>query len=309
MGESHWPVFPADKFQLQLCNKSMEKCRTTFEKFYKESKSERKIRWLFNHGEVEVDTQYKPQEKRRKKTSKKKTRRTKSTIKFTVTPFQAQILTLFNEKEEWTGPEMVKVLFPTGSETPKAKDLTETLFGALGPLVFDSKAPIGLVETEEDKQRREEEERKKKEEEEKQKKEEGEGEKKKKKRRKKSKKTGPEERDLTTSDKFFLKKEIASTVLRVTFAAESRKRKNSNQKEINKYVRKKREFMLDAAMVRVMKARNVIKWAQFQTEVLNLVQKEWTPTAKEMKKRLGSLMERDFIKRSEEDENLLQYIA
>jgi len=67
--------------------------------------------------------------------------------------------------------------------------------------------------------------------------------------------------------------------------------------------------MLDAAMVRVMKARNVIKWAQFQTEVLKLVQKEWSPSPKEMKKRLGSLMERDFIKRSEEDENLLQYIA
>jgi len=80
-------------------------------------------------------------------------------------------------------------------------------------------------------------------------------------------------------------------------------------KKLPATLKKKREFMLDAAMVRVMKARNVIKWAQFQTEVLKLVQKEWSPTPKELKKRLGSLMERDFIKRSEEDENLLQYIA
>jgi len=118
-----------------------------------------------------------------------------------------------------------------------------------------------------------------------------------------------EERELTETDKFFLKDSINSSVLRVTFAVESRKKTIKKDNEINKYVRKKREFMLDAAMVRVMKARNVIKWAQFQTEVLKLVQKEWSPSPKEMKKRLGSLMERDFIKRSEEDENLLQYIA
>jgi len=300
--ESHWPVFPADKFQLQLCSAPMEKCRSTFEKFYRESKSERKIRWLFNHGEVEIDTGYTPQESKTKKAAKT-TKRTKSTIKFTVTPFQAQILCLFNKQKEWTGPEISKILFPTGSGTEKASELLENLFGALGPLIFDPKAPIALVLTDEDKKKLEEggEEGA----------EEGgeeaaEGEKKKK---KKKKKDTIEERELTETDKFFLKDSINSSVLRVTFAVESRKRTTKKDNEINKYVRKKREFMLDAAMVRVMKARNVIKWAQFQTEVLKLVQKEWSPSPKELKKRLGSLMERDFIKRSEEDENLLQYIA
>jgi len=132
---------------------------------------------------------------------------------------------------------------------------------------------------------------------------------KRKRRKRKRKKDTLEERELTENDKFFLQDSINSTVLRVTFQVESRKRTTKKDNEINKYVRKKREFMLDAAMVRVMKARNVIKWAQFQTEVIKLVQKEWSPAPKEMKKRLGSLMERDFIKRSEEDENLLQYIA
>jgi len=300
--ESHWPVFPADKFQLQLCSTQMEKCRSTFEKFYKESKSERKIRWLFNHGEVEIDTGYTPQEKKKKTTTAKKT---KSTIKFTVTPFQAQILVLFNQKKEWSGLELVKILFPSGSETSKASELLENLFGALGPLVFDSKAPVGLVLTDEDKKKLEE---KAEEPEEKEGGDEGEkeGDKKKKKKKKVSE---IEERELNEKDQFFLKDSITSTVLRVTYAVESRKVTTKKDNEINKYVRKKREFMLDAAMVRVMKARNVIKWAQFQTEVLKLVQKEWSPSPKELKKRLGSLMERDFIKRSEEDENLLQYIA
>jgi len=302
--ESHWPVFPEDKIQLALCSQPMEKCRSVFEKFYKESKSERRVRWLFNHGEVEVDTGYKPQEKKSSKkssSSKSKSKaKTKSNIKFTVSPFQSQLLCLFNQKKEWTPPEMCQILFPTGAQI-KEEELLASLFSALSPLIFDPKGPIGLVLTDEDKKKMEE--SKEKEEEEKPK------ERDKDKKKKKKKEVGLEERDLSKDDKFFLKTEISSTLLRIQYAAESAKRQKSNQNTIDKYVRKKREFMLDAAMVRVMKARNAIKWTQFQTEVLKLVQKEWTPSAKEMKKRLGSLMERDFIKRSEDDENLLQYIA
>jgi len=286
----------------------MEQCRSVFEKFYKESKSERRIRWLFNHGEVEVDTGYKPQEKKssssKKSSSKSKSKaKSKSNIKFTVSPFQSQLLCLFNQKKEWNPAEMIQILFPTGAQI-KEEEILSSLFSALSPLIFDPKGPIGLVLTEEDKKKLEEQKDKEKEEDEKPK--EGEG---KDKKKKKKKESSLEERDLTKDDKFFLKDEISSTLLRIQYATESQKRKKQDNATIDKYVRKKREFMLDAAMVRVMKARNAIKWTQFQTEVLKLVQKEWTPSAKEMKKRLGSLMERDFIKRSEDDENLLCYIA
>ena len=287
--ESHWPVFPEDKIQLQLVSGPMEKCRSVFEKFYKESKSERRVRWLFNHGEVEVDTGYKPQEKKTTKKTTKSKSKAKSNIKFTVSPFQSQLLCLFNQKKEWTAPEMCQSLFPTGAQI-KEEELLGSLFSALSPLVFDPKGPIELELTEEDKKKMEESAKEKEEEKEKEPKE---GEKKK----KKKKEATLEERDLTKDDKFKLKGEISSTLLRIQYATESAKRQKSNQGTIDKYVRKKREFMLDAAMVRVMKARNAIKWTQFQTEVLKLVQKEWTPSAKEMKKRLGSLMERDFIKR------------
>ena len=240
------------------------------------------------------------------KGDKKATKKTasKSKIKFIVTPFQSQILMLFNQKKEWSGTEMIEVLFPSGSETVKSAELLENLFGALAPLVFDAKAPIGLVPTEEDKKAMEE----KAAEEfaiEEPTGEEGD----KKKKKKPNKKATIEERDLTEKDQFFLKDAIDCTVLRVTYPVESRKRTGLHQNVVQIHVKKKREFVLDAAMVRVMKARNVIKWAQLQTEVLTLVQKEWTPSPKEIKKRLGSLMERDFIKRSEEDENLLQYIS
>jgi len=158
--ESHWPVFPEDKIQLQLCSAPMEKCRSTFEKFYKESKSERRVRWLFNHGEVEIDTQYKPQEKKsssKKSSSKSKTTKktTKSTIKFTVSPIQSQLLSLFNQKKEWTPLEMCQVLFPTGAQI-KEDDVLSNIFSSITPLIFDPKGPITLVLTEEDKKKLEE---------------------------------------------------------------------------------------------------------------------------------------------------------
>jgi len=308
------------------------------------------------------------QKKKKSSSSSSKSKsKSKSKIKFTISPFQSQLLVLFNQKDQWEAAEMCKILFPTGAQL-KEEEIFAALSSALSPLIFDPKGPIALVPTEEDKIKLEE--LKKASEEKKEegggeggekkksssssssssskksssssrtkktettttpteggdkKEETGEGGEKKKssssssssKKKSSSSKSSSSskkepqipERDLTLKDVFFLKKEIDSSLLRIQYETESSKKKEKGNEQVDKYVRKKREFMLDAAMVRVMKARNAIKWTQFQTEVLKLVQKEWTPSAKEMKKRLGSLMERDFIKRSEEDENLLQYIA
>lgn len=292
--ESHWPVFPEDKIQLQLCSQPMENCRSEFEKFYKKFNAEKRVRWLFNNGDVEIDTLYQPQEK---KSSKRKIK--KGNIKLIVSPFQSQILCLFNQKKEWTPIEMCQTLFPTSSQMKK-EDVLEILFSALSPLVFDPKGPVGIVLTEQDKKILED---LKKKEQEKQK------EKTESKKKIKQTEIALEERPLTKYDKFFLKDQIDSTLLRVQYATESSKNFSLKQRKIDVYVKQKREFMLDGAMVRVMKARSVIKWNNLQSEVLKLVQKDWTPSSKEMKERLGSLMEREFIRRNVEDDTILEYIA
>lgn len=55
---------------------------------------------------------------------------------------------------------------------------------------------------------------------------------------------------------------------------------------------KQREFEIEAAMVRVMKARNRLDWNQLQVEVINILKSRFVPDAKMLKKRLESLIDR-----------------
>jgi hypothetical protein len=68
---------------------------------------------------------------------------------------------------------------------------------------------------------------------------------------------------------------------------------------------KQREFEIEAAMVRVMKARNRFvyslilvliqkrsDWNQLQVEVINILKNRFAPDAKLLKKRLESLIDR-----------------
>jgi len=70
-----------------------------------------------------------------------------------------------------------------------------------------------------------------------------------------------------------------------------------------------RKFEIDAAMVRVMKARNVCTWNDLQVQVVEHLKARFMPVTKMMKERLESLIERGFIERDTDDTNRLKYIA
>jgi len=70
-----------------------------------------------------------------------------------------------------------------------------------------------------------------------------------------------------------------------------------------------RKFEIDAAMVRVMKARNVCTWNDLQVQVVEHLQARFMPVTKMMKERLESLIERGFTERDTDDPSKLKYIA
>jgi len=72
---------------------------------------------------------------------------------------------------------------------------------------------------------------------------------------------------------------------------------------------KQREFEIEAAMVRVMKARNRLDWNQLQIEVINILKNRFTPDSKMLKKRLESLIDRKFMERDENDPKIILYIS
>ena len=66
---------------------------------------------------------------------------------------------------------------------------------------------------------------------------------------------------------------------------------------------------LEAAMVRVRKARNRLDWNKLQVEVISILQQRFVPNAKVLKKRLESLIDRQFMTRDENDPKIIIYIS
>jgi len=70
-----------------------------------------------------------------------------------------------------------------------------------------------------------------------------------------------------------------------------------------------RVSVLEATIVRIMKARKKMTLQLLIDGVVTDVNKRFPPDIKEIKKRVESLIEREFLMRDEEDRNLLHYLA
>jgi hypothetical protein len=75
----------------------------------------------------------------------------------------------------------------------------------------------------------------------------------------------------------------------------------------NTDIEKQREFIVDSVAVRVMKSRRTIPYNDAISEIISLITM-FQPDPKFIKKRIESLIEREFIKRSEGDQKLLIYV-
>jgi len=69
-----------------------------------------------------------------------------------------------------------------------------------------------------------------------------------------------------------------------------------------------RVCILDAAIVRTMKTRKVITMNQLITEIISQVKARFNAETKQIKKRIESLMEREYMQRSS-DGQTLEYLA
>ncbi|ODN95685.1 hypothetical protein I350_04529 [Cryptococcus amylolentus CBS 6273] len=70
-----------------------------------------------------------------------------------------------------------------------------------------------------------------------------------------------------------------------------------------------RTSILEATLVRLMKARKRLSLQLLIDAVVGEVSKRFPPDVKEIKKRVESLIEREFLERDEEDRGVLKYVA
>jgi hypothetical protein len=207
----------------------------------------------------------------------------KAPIQLVLTPLQASILMCFNEAPKLSFEELLAALWPTQGSTGRSMltssqsssalhdmSLEEILRFAIQPLVY-FKYKVIAKETDVD----------------------------------------PKKENIKKGDVFLLREKIPAKKLprKIQFPPGSAKQTQKEANQDHELVMKQREFEVEAAMVRVMKARNRLDWNQLQVEVINILKERFSPDAKMLKKRLESLIDRKFFERDENDPKILIYIS
>ncbi|CAG9322645.1 unnamed protein product [Blepharisma stoltei] len=112
----------------------------------------------------------------------------------------------------------------------------------------------------------------------------------------------PDDSVLTLNTKFTNKLKR----IQVTIISSKEKEKNSQSQTM---VDEERKHVIESAIIRVMKSRRELEHPNLIVEVCKLVSHRFTPDIKTVKKRIESLIERDYLERDERNINLYRYKA
>jgi len=83
----------------------------------------------------------------------------------------------------------------------------------------------------------------------------------------------------------------------------------TGEEQAMKEVIKDRELKMQLALVRVMKARNTLMVNQLIAEATDQLTKYFVPDVRLMRKQIEVLMERGFMKRDDDDQKKIHYVA
>lgn len=70
-----------------------------------------------------------------------------------------------------------------------------------------------------------------------------------------------------------------------------------------------RKHYLDAAIVRVMKARKQLTYEQIKTDTIEAVRRHFIPDVLTIKQRIDGLVEQEYLRRDDNDRNMFFYVA
>jgi len=94
--------------------------------------------------------------------------------------------------------------------------------------------------------------------------------------------------------------------IQVTIISSKEKEKDSQSQTM---VDEERKHVIESAIIRVMKSRRELEHPNLIVEVCKLLSHRFTPDIKNVKKRIESLIERDYLERDERNINLYRYKA
>nr|XP_019706195.1 cullin-1-like [Elaeis guineensis] len=115
----------------------------------------------------------------------------------------------------------------------------------------------------------------------------------------------PNNRSISKNDIFEFNSRFTDRMRRIKISLPS----PDEKKRIHEDVNKDRRFVIDAALVRVMKSRKVMGYQQLLVECVQQVSHSFKPDVKLIKRRIEDLIERDYMQRDEDDASVFHYVA
>ncbi|KAK9861186.1 hypothetical protein WJX84_011054 [Apatococcus fuscideae] len=115
----------------------------------------------------------------------------------------------------------------------------------------------------------------------------------------------PANRTINKSDSFKLNVKFTDRMRRVKIPLPP----VDERKKVVEDVDKDRRYAIDAAVVRTMKSRKVLKHQQLVLEVVQQLQRMFHPDFRLIKKRIEDLISREYLERDKDDPNTFKYMA
>nr|GMD55406.1 cullin-3A-like isoform X1 [Ipomoea batatas] len=120
----------------------------------------------------------------------------------------------------------------------------------------------------------------------------------------------PMSKDIVEDDSFFFNEKFTSKFFKVKIGTVvAQKESEPEKQETRQRVEEDRKPQIEAAIVRIMKSRRVLDHNNIVAEVTKQLQSRFLPNPVVIKKRIESLIEREFLERDKTDRKLYHYLA
>ncbi|XP_039124803.1 cullin-3A-like [Dioscorea cayenensis subsp. rotundata] len=120
----------------------------------------------------------------------------------------------------------------------------------------------------------------------------------------------PMSKDIAEDDAFYFNDKFTSKFFKVKIGTVvAQKESEPEKQETRQRVEEDRKPQIEAAIVRIMKSRRVLDHNNIVAEVTKQLQARFLPNPVVIKKRIESLIEREFLERDKVDRKLYRYLA
>ncbi|XP_043219295.1 cullin-4B-like [Amphibalanus amphitrite] len=119
----------------------------------------------------------------------------------------------------------------------------------------------------------------------------------------------PRGKDINPGDKFVFNREFTHQLYRIKINQIQLKETMEEQKDTEERVFQDRQYQIDAAIVRIMKMRKSLSHSLLISELYHQLKSQFQVKPTDLKKRIESLIDRDYMERDKDSPNTYNYVA